>query len=249
MSLITLKNVKKEYGKNQVLFENLSLEIEKGEFVGLVGKSGAGKTTLLNIIGLITDISEGTITIDSHKNLSMNGKNAMILRRYTIGYLFQNYGLIEDESVLWNLKLALEYKKVKKEEKLKLINKYLKQFELSDMLNKKVYQLSGGEQQRIAIIKLILQGSQIILADEPTSGLDKENELIVMKLLKELNETLKVTIVLISHDIGTIGKYASRLIYLDKTLVFDGTFDEFCHSTDMTEYFGYFSQHQICWRH
>ena len=117
MSLITLKNVKKEYGKNQVLFENLSLEIEKGEFVGLVGKSGAGKTTLLNIIGLITDISEGTITIDSHKNLSMNGKNAMILRRYTIGYLFQNYGLIEDESVLWNLKLALEYKKVKKEEK------------------------------------------------------------------------------------------------------------------------------------
>lgn len=96
MSLITLKNVKKEYGKNQVLFENLSLEIEKGEFVGLVGKSGAGKTTLLNIIGLITDISEGTITIDSHKNLSMNGKNAMILRRYTIGYLFQNYGLIED---------------------------------------------------------------------------------------------------------------------------------------------------------
>ena len=110
-----------------------------------VGKSGAGKTTLLNIIGLITDISEGTITIDSHKNLSMNGKNAMILRRYTIGYLFQNYGLIEDESVLWNLKLALEYKKVKKEEKLKLINKYLKQFELSDMLNKKVYQLSGGE--------------------------------------------------------------------------------------------------------
>ena len=106
-----IKERQKEYGKNQVLFENLSLEIEKGEFVGLVGKSGAGKTTLLNIIGLITDISEGTITIDSHKNLSMNGKNAMILRRYTIGYLFQNYGLIEDESVLWNLKLALEYKK------------------------------------------------------------------------------------------------------------------------------------------
>ena len=113
MSLITLKNIKKEYGKNQVLFENLSLEIEKGEFVGLVGKSGAGKTTLLNIIGLITDISEGTITIDSYQNLSVNSKNAMILRRHTIGYLFQNYGLIEDESVLWNLKLALEYKKMK----------------------------------------------------------------------------------------------------------------------------------------
>ena len=165
------------------------------------------------IIGLITDISEGTITIDSHKNLSMNGKNAMILRRYTIGYLFQNYGLIEDESVLWNLKLALEYKKVKKEEKLKLINKYLKQFELSDMLNKKVYQLSGGEQQRIAIIKLILQGSQIILADEPTSGLDKENELIVMKLLKELNEK-GITIIMVTHNMNLCDCF-SRVINVE----------------------------------
>lgn len=213
MSLITLKNVKKEYGKNQVLFENLSLEIEKGEFVGFVGKSGAGKTTLLNIIGLITDISEGTITIDGHQNLSMNGKNVMILRRYTIGYLFQNYGLIEDESVLWNLKLALEYKKIKREEKLKLINKYLKQFELSDMLNKKVYQLSGGEQQRIAIIKLILQGSQIILADEPTSGLDKENELIVMKLLKELNEK-GITIIMVTHNMNLCDCF-SRVINVE----------------------------------
>ncbi|HAP9540068.1 TPA: ATP-binding cassette domain-containing protein, partial [Enterococcus faecium] len=131
MSLITLKNIKKVYGKNQILFENLSLEIEKGEFVGLVGKSGAGKTTLLNIIGLITDISEGIITIDGQQKLSVNSRNAMLLRRYTIGYLFQNYGLIEDESVLWNLKLALEYKKMKKEDKLKVINEYLKQFNLS----------------------------------------------------------------------------------------------------------------------
>ena len=136
-----------------------------------------------------------------------------ILRRYTIGYLFQNYGLIEDESVLWNLKLALEYKKVKKEEKLKLINKYLKQFELSDMLNKKVYQLSGGEQQRIAIIKLILQGSQIILADEPTSGLDKENELIVMKLLKELNEK-GITIIMVTHNMNLCDCF-SRVINVE----------------------------------
>ena len=171
MSLIVLKNIKKEYGKNQVLFNDLSLEIEQGEFVGLIGKSGAGKTTLLNIIGLITDISAGTITIGNYKNLSMKSKNAMLLRRHTIGYLFQNYGLVEDESVLWNLKLALEYRKMSKEEKLRKINKYLNQFGLGDMLNKKIYQLSGGEQQRVAIIKLILQGSKIILADEPTSGL------------------------------------------------------------------------------
>ena len=137
----------------------------------------------------------------------------MILRRYTIGYLFQNYGLIEDESVLWNLKLALEYKKIKKKEKLKLIDKYLKQFELTDMLDKKVYQLSGGEQQRIAIIKLILQGSQIILADEPTSGLDKENESIVMKLLKELNEN-GITIIMVTHNMNLLDCF-SRVINVE----------------------------------
>ena len=208
-----IEEYQKRIWKKQVLFENLSLEIKKGEFVGLVGKSGAGKTTLLNIIGLITDISEGTITIDGHQNLSVNSKNAMILRRHTIGYLFQNYGLIEDESVLWNLKLALEYKKMKKKEKLKVINEYLKQFELSDMLNKKVYQLSGGEQQRIAIIKLILQGSQIILADEPTSGLDKENEMIVMKLLKELNEK-GITIIMVTHNMN-LCNYFSRVINVE----------------------------------
>ena len=213
MSLITLKNIKKVYGKNQILFENLSLEIEKDEFVGLVGKSGAGKTTLLNIIGLITDISEGIITIDGQQKLSVNSRNAMLLRRYTIGYLFQNYGLIEDESVLWNLKLALEYKKMKKEDKLKVINEYLKQFNLSDMLNKKIYQLSGGEQQRIAIIKLILQGSQIILADEPTSGLDKENEQVVMKLLKELNEK-GITIIMVTHNMD-LRNYFSRVINVE----------------------------------
>ena len=121
--------------------------------------------------------------------------------------------VIKDESVLWNLKLALEYKKIKREEKLKLINKYLKQFELSDMLNKKVYQLSGGEQQRIAIIKLILQGSQIILADEPTSGLDKENELIVMKLLKELNEK-GITIIMVTHNMNLCDCF-SRVINVE----------------------------------
>jgi len=214
MSLIVLKNIKKEYGKNQVLFNDLSLEIEQGEFVGLIGKSGAGKTTLLNIIGLITNISAGTITIGNYKNLSMKNKNAMLLRRHTIGYLFQNYGLVEDESVLWNLKLALEYRKMSKEEKLRKINKYLNQFGLGDMLNKKIYQLSGGEQQRVAIIKLILQGSKIILADEPTSGLDKDNEAIVMSLLKKLNES-GVTIIMVTHNLN-LCDYFSRVIDVEK---------------------------------
>ncbi len=112
------------------------------------------------------------------------------------------------------MKLALEYRKMSKGEKLRKINKYLKQFGLSDMLNKKIYQLSGGEQQRVAIIKLILQGSKIILADEPTSGLDKDNEAIVMSLLKKLNES-GVTIIMVTHNLN-LCDYFSRVIDVEK---------------------------------
>ncbi len=210
MSYIKLEHIKKQYNKEQVLFNDLCLDINKGEFIGLIGKSGAGKTTLLNIIGLITDISEGIIQIDNYTKLTMYSKNALLLRRYTIGYLFQNYGLIEDESVLWNLKLALEYKRISKKEKLERIERYLNKFGLIDVSNKKVYQLSGGEQQRIAIIKLILQESKIILADEPTSGLDKDNELIVMSLLQSLNKE-GVTIIMVTHNLN-LCKYFTKTV-------------------------------------
>ena len=216
MEILKLENVKKYYGSNSNITKavnDLSLKVDEGEFVAIMGASGSGKTTLLNIIGLITDVSAGSIMIDNYKNLSMNSKNAMLLRRHTIGYLFQNYGLVEDESVLWNLKLALEYKKMSKDEKLRKINKYLEQFGLGDMLNKKIYQLSGGEQQRIAIIKLILQGSKIILADEPTSGLDNENETIVMSLLKKLNDS-GITIIMVTHNMN-LCNYFSRVINVE----------------------------------
>lgn len=214
MALIKLQNIEKQYEKNQPLFRNLSLEIEAGEFVGLIGRSGSGKTTLLNIIGLITSVSKGAIEIDGYKNLSMNSKGALMLRRNTIGYLFQNYGLIEDESVLWNLKLALEYKHMSNKEKITVIEEYLNKFGLGEMLNKKVYQLSGGEQQRVAIVKLMLQESKIILADEPTSGLDKENEKIVMKLLQDLNQA-GATIIMVTHNME-LCDYFSRVIDVEK---------------------------------
>lgn len=214
MALIKLQNIEKQYEKKQPLFKDLSLEIESGEFVGLIGRSGSGKTTLLNIIGLITSVSKGKIEIDGYKNLSMDSKDALILRRHTIGYLFQNYGLIDDESVLWNLRLALEYKHISKKEKITVIKEYLDKFGLGEMLNKKVYQLSGGEQQRVAIVKLMLQGSSIILADEPTSGLDNENERVVMNLLQDLNRA-GATIIMVTHNMQ-LCDYFSRIIDVEK---------------------------------
>lgn len=215
MPIIKLDNITKKYKNERTIFNKYNLEIEKGEFIGLVGKSGAGKTTLLNIIGLITDISNGNISIDGKKNLSPDSKKSMILRRNTIGYLFQNYGLIEDETVEWNLKLALEYKKMSKSSKQEKIHKLLNEFGLKGYEKKKVYQLSGGEQQRVAIVKLILQESSIILADEPTSGLDENNAQLVMKLLSQLNQK-GATIIMVTHDLG-LCNYFSRVIEVNSS--------------------------------
>jgi len=216
MALIKLNNISKKYKNGNTILKNYNLEIEKGEFIGLIGKSGAGKTTLLNIIGLITEITGGKISIGKYNNLNPYSHSAMILRRNTIGYLFQNYGLIEDETVKWNLNLALEYKKYSKKEKQKKISSLLEEFGLKDYETKKVYQLSGGEQQRVAIIKLMLQKSSIILADEPTSGLDVENINLVMNMLKDLNET-GTTIIMVTHNLD-LCPYFSRIITVNEAI-------------------------------
>lgn len=212
MSIIELKNITKKYKGGKIIFSNYSLRIDEGEFVGIVGESGAGKTTLLNIIGLITNISSGSITIKKQSNLTPSNKKAMLLRRNTIGYLFQNYGLIDDESVEWNLNLALEYKKLSRSQKKEKIQTLLTKMGLTDYEKKKIYQLSGGEQQRVAIAKLILQESSIILADEPTSGLDNANKVMVMDLLSKLNNK-GITVIMVTHD-TTLNNYFSEIVEL-----------------------------------
>lgn len=210
MSIIELKNITKKYKGGKTIFSNYSLKISEGEFVAIIGESGAGKTTLLNIIGLISTISSGSIIIKNESNLTPNSKKAMLLRRNTIGYLFQNYGLIDDESVEWNLNLALEYKKLSCSKRKEKIQTLLTKIGLTNYEKKKIYQLSGGEQQRVAIAKLILQESSIILADEPTSGLDYANKIMVMDLLKGLNNK-GVTIIMVTHDLE-IAKQCGRII-------------------------------------
>lgn len=206
---IELINISKAFKRNTVI-DNISLSVEKGEMVSITGTSGKGKTTLLNMIGLISKPSSGTIKINGKSIRNINSKNAMLMRRNAIGYLFQNYGLVDDESVLWNLKLALTYKKIKSGEKIKSIDDLLRKFDMLSLKNKKVYQLSGGEQQRIAIIRLILQDCDIILADEPTGSLDIQNRDMVLSHLRELNKLGK-TVVIVTHDME-VANQCSRII-------------------------------------
>ena len=181
----------KKFGNN-VLFENFSFVVKKGDFVCFSGKSGSGKSTLLNIIGLIEPYDEGQLIIDgkTHKT----NKERMEYFRSKVGFVFQNFALIDNKTVKENLELIkLDFRTDYSVEDV------LDKVGLKSKLNSKIYTLSGGEQQRIALARLFLKKCEIILADEPTGSLDSENAELVMSILQELNELGK-TLVLVTHD-------------------------------------------------
>ena len=194
--IIQLKNIDKKYG-NKYLFKNLDFSIKKGEMIAITGSSGSGKSTLLNIIGLIDKPDSGEVLICGNKNPYDKEKIKLNLFRNNIGYLFQNYALVDNYTVSKNLDIALEYVKGKNKNKLK--EEALDKVGLLDKLNNKVFELSGGEQQRVALARLMLKKNDIILADEPTGSLDEDNKAIILKLLKELNNEGK-TVVIVTHD-------------------------------------------------
>ncbi|WP_455257644.1 putative bacteriocin export ABC transporter [Peptoniphilus asaccharolyticus] len=208
--IIELKDISKSYGENSVL-KGFSDIFSTGEMVALVGKSGSGKSTLLNIIGLLENSDSGEIIYKGQSIGNIDSKQAMRIRRYGLGYVFQNFALVENETVLENLKLALEYRKGVN--KTNLIEEALNSFGLKDYVNHKVYQLSGGQQQRIAMARVELKPCEVILADEPTASLDRENGTIVIETLKRYRNQGKL-VVIATHDMD-IAKECDRIIRLD----------------------------------
>lgn len=198
MENVVLENITKKFG-NKTLFDNYSLHIEEGDFVSIMGASGSGKTTLLNIIGMLEPPDEGKVTIYGRNTPRFNSKDARILRRERISYLFQNYGLIDNETVEFNLSVSAAFKKTDKKKRQALFSQALNQVGLAGYEKRKVYTLSGGEQQRVAMAKIIIKNPSIILADEPTGSLDQENRDYILQLLKNFNEEGK-TVVVVTHD-------------------------------------------------
>ncbi|WP_144467740.1 ABC transporter ATP-binding protein [Bacillus toyonensis] len=206
---IELKNISKKYENKQVL-DNFNLVVNKGEMMAITGQSGTGKSTLLNIVGLLEEPDSGDVIIQGIENAWKSEKKQIELFRYTIGYLFQNYALIDNETVSKNLDVALEYVKLpNKDDKKKEV---LEKVGLLDKLNSKIYQLSGGEQQRIALARLMLKKNDIILADEPTGSLDEMNRDQVLSILKSLNNEGK-TILIVTHD-PEVSKICTNVVTL-----------------------------------
>ena len=189
--MIELKNVKKSFG-DRVLFEELNLTISDGEFAVLIGASGCGKTTLLDIIAGIEPIDSGEVLIDGVNILKR--RNRLAYYQTKLGMCFQNFALIENMTVRNNLELV--QKKSRSEMSL---DDALRRVGMTDYLDKKVCTLSGGEQQRIALARLMVKKCSIVLADEPTGSLDADNAAKVMAILSDLNAMGK-TVVMVTHD-------------------------------------------------
>lgn len=194
--LIRIEDLHKKYGEH-VVFKDFNLEIIEHSFNVIYGASGSGKSTLLNMIGLLDKPDFGSIELFGMKNIQPFTKRAEALLKYKIGYLFQNYALIENETVLYNLEIPLIG--IKKVERRSMIEQALFQVGLSGYEKKKVYECSGGEQQRIALARLILKPCELILADEPTGSLDEDNKKQVLKILKGMHNNKK-TIIIVTHD-------------------------------------------------
>jgi len=207
--IVKLENICKSFGKHQVL-KDINLQINDGEFIIIMGKSGSGKSTLCNIIGLLDQPTSGKVYIDE-KLMTYKNKEVANILRYKISYLFQNFALIDNKTVGYNLSLIYHSNKEKKKMKSK-IEESLKSFGLEGYFDKKVYECSGGEQQRIAIVRTFLKEGELIICDEPTGSLDDENKELVMKELIELHRSGK-TIIMVTHDTSLL-HYGSRIIEL-----------------------------------
>lgn len=205
--MIELKNIVKKFDEKTIL-DHFSAQFQMGQSYALTGISGSGKTTLLNIIGKLERADKGDVLVDG-KNLS-DIPEQVYFRDY-VGYLFQNYGLIDNETIAQNLILAFVGKKMSKSEQKQQMLMALKKVKVTLDLNRKIYSLSGGEAQRVAIAKLILKKPSIILADEPTAALDEKNGGDVTKLILSLLND-KTTIIIATHNPSVWKMLGSRLI-------------------------------------
>jgi zinc transport system ATP-binding protein len=237
-----------QYNSTEILAD-ISFRLQAGDYLGLVGPNGSGKTTLIKLILGLLQPSKGEIVLF--------GSNLTDFKDWRkVGYLPQKINSFNPhfpatvrEIVSLGLLSTKRFpRRIKRNDDM-AINNALELVDIIDIKTELIGELSGGQQQRVLIAKALVSDPELLILDEPTTALDPEAREKFFGTLKDLNENKKVTIIIITHDIGTIGKYASRLLYLDKRLIFYGGFDDFCTSSEMANYFGEYSQHVICHRH
>lgn len=214
--MIRIKNLSKTFDKscNVDALKNVNLSIEAGDVCGVIGMSGAGKSTLLRCIAMLETPSSGSIEIDGRDIFSLKGKELLDLKK-SLGVVFQGYNLLMQRSIRQNIAFPLELIKMPKDQIAKRVDELLCLVGLSDKAEEYPSQLSGGQRQRVAIARALASNPKVLLCDEPTSALDPLTTRSILKLLREINHTLGVTIVIITHKIGVVRSICNKVAVID----------------------------------
>lgn len=244
-TILNVEQVAVSYGRQRVL-ENISFQVQQGDYVGIVGPNGSGKTTLIRaILGLIPT-SQGHIDFG----------NGLKASRAKIGFLPQ-VAITTDtlfparvqEIVEMGLLSQKTFPKFLHRADREKVDQIMTDLRISHLKRKKIGELSGGQQQRVLLARAMVGNPELLILDEPTSALDPKIRGEFYELIGKLNRERNVTILLVSHDIGSIGQYTNKMLYLDGKVIFYGDYKDFCLSNAMTEYFGFETQHKMCWQH
>jgi len=220
--ILDIKSIEKYYvNKGNVVkaIDDISFQVVKGEFVGVMGPSGSGKTTLLNTISTIDEVSSGHIYIDGKDLTSINQKDIAKFRRENLGFIFQDFNLIDTLTIHENIALALTINRHKKQDIDNKVKAVASELGIADILNKYPYEVSGGQKQRCACARALITNPKLILADEPTGALDSRSAQMLIEMISHLNKDLGATILMVTHDSFT-ASYCDRILFIKDGKIF-----------------------------
>lgn len=221
-NILKVDKIEKYYGSRSSLtkaIDNLSFEVDKGEFVAIMGASGSGKTTLLNVISTIDRVTSGHIYVGGEDITKLKGNQLNKFRREELGFIFQDFNLLDTLTAYENIALALSIQNANASEIEEKIKKVADELDIKDILNKYPYQMSGGQKQRVASARAIITNPKLILADEPTGALDSKSTKMLLEKFNHLNEELSATILMVTHDAFT-ASYAQRVVFIKDGKIF-----------------------------
>ena len=221
-NILSVEKIEKYYGnKGNILkaIDDVSFEVQKGEFVGVMGPSGSGKTTLLNVIATIDEVSSGHIYLNGKDLTEINKKEIGRFRRENLGFIFQDFNLIDTLTIHENIALALTINKTNKNEIDGKVNSVAKELGIEEILTKYPYEVSGGQKQRTACARALITNPKLILADEPTGALDSRSAQMLIEMISSLNKDFKATILMVTHDSFT-ASYCDRILFIKDGKIF-----------------------------
>lgn len=222
-TILELEKVEKYYGSRSSLtkaIDNISFKVDEGEFVAIMGSSGSGKTTLLNTISTIDRVTSGHIYVDGDDITNLRGDELNRFRREELGFIFQDFNLLDSLTAYENIALALSIQNIDAHEIEERVQKIAKELNIENVLKKFPYQMSGGQKQRVASARAIITKPKLILADEPTGALDSKSSRMLLEQFDALNQNLSATILMVTHD-AFAASYATRVIFIKDGKIFN----------------------------